>query len=79
MGEAINTRTIFSHARPSMKNRIDRFPFTTLILAAVALFSQQVGAESNRVTFPENLDKLVHYTTVKRGNVTEYMLTCHTN
>jgi len=34
----------------------------------------QVHAETNRVTFPE-LDKLVHYTTVRRGNVTEHIMT----
>jgi Cytochrome P460 len=33
------------------------------------------SAESNRVTFPRNLDRLVHYTTVKRGEVTEHLLT----
>ena len=33
-----------------------------------------VHAESNRVTFPD-LDKQVHYTTVKRGNVTEHIST----
>lgn len=32
-------------------------------------------AEANRVTFPENLDKMTHYTTVTRGTVTEHMLT----
>jgi hypothetical protein len=34
----------------------------------------QVHAETNRVKFPE-LEQLVHYTTVKRGNVTEHILT----
>lgn len=31
-------------------------------------------AEETRVTFPD-LDALIHYTTVNRGNVTEHMLT----
>ena len=34
----------------------------------------QVHAEANRVSFPE-LDKLVHYTTVRRGNVVEHIMT----
>ena len=34
----------------------------------------QAHAETNRVKFPA-LDQLVHYTTVKRGNVTEHILT----
>lgn len=55
------------------------FKNTALIrLALVAcglLTAWQVHAESNRVTFPEALDKLVHYTTVRRGNVTEHILT----
>lgn len=46
-----------------------------LAAAAVLLVGWQVRAEPNRVTFPENLDQLVHYTTVKRGNVTEHILT----
>ena len=46
-----------------------------LAAAAVLLVGWQVRAETNRVTFPENLDQLVHYTTVKRGNVTEHILT----
>lgn len=46
-----------------------------LAAAAVLLVGWQVRAETNRVMFPENLDQLVHYTTVKRGNVTEHILT----
>lgn len=45
-----------------------------LAACAVCLIGWQVHAEPNRVTFPE-LDKLVHYTTVKRGNVTEHIMT----
>ncbi|WP_159992663.1 cytochrome P460 family protein [Roseomonas sp. 18066] len=46
-------------------------------LAAVAILAigWQVQAEPNRVSFPENLDQLVHYTTVRRGNVTEHIMT----
>ncbi|WP_390517511.1 cytochrome P460 family protein [Halioxenophilus aromaticivorans] len=32
-------------------------------------------AEENRVTFPANIDKLVHYTTVTRGEVEEILTT----
>jgi hypothetical protein len=46
-----------------------------IILGLGSLASWQANAEENRVTFPENLDQLVHYTTVKRGNVVEHMLT----
>jgi hypothetical protein len=34
----------------------------------------QVNAETNRVQFPE-LEALVHYTTVRRGEVTEHIMT----
>jgi hypothetical protein len=52
-----------------------RAPLATLTATAVLLGGWQVHAETNRVKFPENLEKLVHYTTVKRGNVTEHILT----
>ncbi len=44
-------------------------------LIAVAAFVWQAKAETNRVRFPENLEQLVHYTTVRRGNVTEHIMT----
>lgn len=47
----------------------------TLASGAIAFLSLQAHAEPNRVTFPVNLDQLVHYTTVRRGNVTEHILT----
>ncbi len=47
----------------------------TAAAVAVMLVAGPVVAEPNRVTFPTNLDRLVHYTTVKRGNVTEHLLT----
>jgi hypothetical protein len=46
-----------------------------LTAAAVFAVGWQVHAETNRVKFPENLDRLVHYTTVRRGNVTEHIMT----
>jgi hypothetical protein len=47
---------------------------TTLSMAIVLTMGWQVHAEDNRVKFPE-IDKLVHYTTVKRGSVTEHIMT----
>lgn len=44
-------------------------------LLALTLAGGWAIAENNRVTFPSNLDMLVHYATVKRGNVTEHLLT----
>ncbi|UHD46406.1 cytochrome P460 family protein [Aureimonas altamirensis] len=41
---------------------------------AVTAYSLQVQAEPTRVEFPD-LDALVHYTTVRRGNVTEHIMT----
>jgi hypothetical protein len=52
-----------------------RFSFPALVTGAILLAGWQVHAEANRVKFPENLDQLVHYTTVKRGNVTEHIKT----
>lgn len=43
-------------------------------MAAVLVVGWQVHAETNRVVFPQT-DKLVHYTTVRRGNVTEHIMT----
>jgi hypothetical protein len=40
----------------------------------VALVGIQVHAEPNRTTMPD-IDKLVHYTTVTRGEVTEHIMT----
>ena len=57
-----------------MKSMSLRTPLSTLAAGGALLVGWQVHAEPNRVTFPE-LDQLVHYTTVKRGNVTEHILT----
>lgn len=43
--------------------------------AAALATAWQVHAETTRVTFPENLDELVHYATVVRGEVTEHIKT----
>lgn len=56
--------------------RIPKLPLAIagLSMAAVLTVGWQVHAEATRATFPE-LDNLVHYTTVKRGNVTEHIMT----
>lgn len=45
-----------------------------LSVAALLAIAWQVHAEATRVTFPE-ISKLTHYTTVRRGNVTEHIMT----
>ncbi|UHD44091.1 cytochrome P460 family protein [Aureimonas altamirensis] len=45
------------------------------VAGAVFFVGWQVHAETNRVRFPDKLDQLVHYTTVRRGNVTEHIMT----
>ena len=52
-----------------------RVLMAALLSSVAALATWQAAAESNRVTFPKDLDRLVHYTTVKRGNSTEQILT----
>lgn len=46
----------------------------TLTACVLSAAAWQAHAEANRVTFPK-LDDQVHYTTVKRGNVTEHIST----
>lgn len=45
------------------------------VALGLAAFSAVAGAEVNRVRFPEDLDRMIHYTTVTRGESTERMLT----
>jgi hypothetical protein len=47
---------------------------TTSVACAAFALACEAHAEPTRVTFPK-LEELVHYTTVKRGNVTEYIST----
>lgn len=47
---------------------------TAGVALALCIASLQARAEPNRVTFPK-LDELVHYTTVRRGEVTEHIST----
>lgn len=50
--------------------------FGRFVLALLlSLAGWAAHAESNRVQFPADLDKLVHYTTIRRGEVTERILT----
>lgn len=56
-------------------NIMYRAAFNALALCAMTFAALPAGSEPNRVTFPSNLDRLIHYTTVKRGNVTEHLLT----
>ena len=58
-----------------VKKRITHLrTLATLAVVAVSTLGLQAHAEANRVTFPK-LDTLVHYTTVRRGNVTEHIST----
>jgi len=45
-----------------------------LAACAVSAAGWQAHAETNRVQFPD-LDALVHYTTVRRGDMTEHIMT----
>lgn len=63
-----------SHARWHSASGI-RKALAALTLGGLTLATGWVGAESNRVVFPANLEQLVHYSTVKRGESTEHMLT----
>lgn len=47
---------------------------TAGVALAASIAALQAHAEPNRVTFPK-LDELVHYTTVRRGEVTEHIST----
>lgn len=47
---------------------------TAGVALALYIAGLQAHAEPNRVTFPK-LDELVHYTTVRRGEVTEHIST----
>ena len=48
--------------------------FLLLCVTAALALAFHVQAEPTRATFPK-LDELVHYTTVRRGNVTEHIST----
>ncbi len=58
-----------------MKSHFRHLALTAIICTAFTMASTWAIAESNRVSFPANLDELVRYATVKRGDSTEHMLT----
>jgi hypothetical protein len=58
----------------TIKKTFIRLSLAALALATITLAAWQVHAEVNRVEFPV-LDGLVHYTTVRRGEVTEHIMT----
>ncbi|MCQ4162788.1 cytochrome P460 family protein [Roseomonas sp. GC11] len=57
-----------------MKRVLNRSCIAALAIAITPLLGWSVRAEINRVRFPD-LDGLVHYTTVRRGSVTEHIMT----
>jgi len=58
----------------SMKTRNALTTLVGAMIGTLFLTGSYAHAEPNRVKFPD-LDKLVHYTTVKRGKVTEHIMT----
>lgn len=55
--------------------RLRRLSLAILVSISAAVAAVAFAAERTRVSFPKDLDKLVHYATVKRGDSTEQMLT----
>lgn len=64
-----------SKLRFALSSRSFCYSAVSITFTALLLANLPVSAEANRVTFPTNLDQLVHYTTVRRGDVTEHLLT----
>ncbi len=60
--------------QPSAKRARVFAALAAALVGAALIPGSPLHAEPNRVKFPE-LGKLVHYTTVKRGNVTEHIMT----
>jgi hypothetical protein len=58
-----------------MSRKLLQIFLATITGGALLLAGLQVHAETNRVQFPNNIDELVHYTTVVRGEVTEHIKT----
>jgi hypothetical protein len=54
---------------------ITRKRLALVAVVAILLTGWRVHAEPNRVRLPDSLDGFVHYTTVKRGEVTEHIMT----
>lgn len=57
-----------------MRRLLNPLSVAALAIAVTLVVGWQVRAETNRVRFPD-LEGLVHYTTVRRGNVTEHIMT----
>lgn len=60
--------------KTSMKSYARALGAAMLVGGGVLLDGLQVHAEPTRATMPE-IDKLIHYTTVERGEVTEHIMT----
>ena len=58
-----------------MKRLVRSLALSALTAGVFLVIGWQVHAENNRVKFPENIDELVHYTTVRRADVTEHIMT----
>jgi hypothetical protein len=58
-----------------MRTRPQWVFLASLVVVEAGVTGPALRAESNRVTFPPELEALKHYTTVTRGNVIEHMLT----
>lgn len=58
-----------------MNRAFVRLRMLVIVPMLAAVVGAQAFAEANRVAFPATLDRLVHFTTVTRGNVVEHMLT----
>jgi hypothetical protein len=70
----ILTHTIGDRNNTIMKRTRLQIALASLCVAAALTLGWQVHAEATRVTFPE-IETLVHYTTVRRGAVTEHIMT----
>ncbi|MGO8047051.1 cytochrome P460 family protein [Rhizobium johnstonii] len=57
-----------------MRRFLNRLPVLAALACGVVLIGWQVDAEPTRATMPD-ISKLVHYTTVTRGEVTEHIMT----
>ncbi len=71
MSATINT---VRKAEMSVSNILKTFGAAAFVATTVLMVGMQVHAEPTRATMPD-IDKLVHYTTVNRGEVTEHIMT----
>ncbi len=58
----------------TIRKTLARISVAALAVGTITFAAWQVHAETNRVEFPV-LEGLVHYTTVRRGEVTEHIMT----